>query len=39
VKEKIKAAGFQVNENGQVKYDGRWIPADEWRKRMPHVRL
>jgi hypothetical protein len=36
---KIRKAGFQTNDSGRVLYDGRWIPADEWCKRMPHVRL
>lgn len=34
---KIKAAGYQVNGGGQVLFDGKWIDAAEWRRRMPGV--
>ena len=35
---KIKANGYQVNaSNGTVLYDNRWIPAEEWVRRMPGI--
>jgi hypothetical protein len=37
--DKIRKAGYRVNDRGEVLYDNRWIPASEWRAKMPHVDL
>jgi hypothetical protein len=37
--DKIRKAGYRVNDQGLVAFDNRWIPIDEWRRRMPSVDL
>jgi hypothetical protein len=37
--DKIRKAGYRVNDQGLVAFDNRWIPVDEWRRRMPSVDL
>jgi hypothetical protein len=37
--EKIRKAGYRVNDQGLVAFDNRWIAIDEWRRRMPSVDL
>jgi len=32
---RIKAAGYRTNDDGEVLYDNRWIPAGEWLRKMP----
>jgi hypothetical protein len=37
--DRIRKAGYRVNERGQVLYDNRWIEASDWRAKMGHVDL
>ena len=37
--DKIRKAGYRVNERGEVLYDNKWTPLEIWRQKMSHVNL